>query len=183
MLKLNFSELESGELSLLVAPSHLVQEATLQSAKYFVNRKKNFCVYVTVAKPYKTIFTLLEKKKINTGKVFFIDCATPLTGSAETQAENCVFVQPQSLANLSIALSSAIQTLPPTHPKLLVLDTLSTLMLYNQAPIVAKFMHALAGKLRNWGVRSIIFILEEETDNKIISQLSQFCDNTIRVKG
>ncbi len=97
------------------------------------------------------------------------------------RAGNCVFCQPQALTNISIALTSAIESLPKDNDKLLILDTLSTLMLYNEAGTVTRFAHVLTEKLRAWGVKSVILTLEEETDKKIIAQLGQFCDKTINI--
>lgn len=44
------------------------------------------------------------------------------------------------------------------------------------------FVHNLTGKMRQLGVKAVILTLEEETDKKIISQLSQFVDRMIEVK-
>ena len=70
---------------------------------------------------------------------------------------------------------------PKKENKTLILDTLSTLMLYNNAETVGKFMHAVTGKLRNWGVKSVILTMEEETDKEIISQISQFVDKVVKI--
>ena len=180
--KLDFKSLENAELLLVVAPSDSTQQVTLDILKYFVNAKNSFCVYVTVAKPYNTIMNILSKNGINTDRIFFIDCITSLsTGGNIMRAGNCVFCQPQALTNISIALTNAIESLPKDNEKLLILDTLSTLMLYNEAGTVTRFAHVLTGKLRTWGVKSVILTLEEETDKKIIAQLAQFCDKTINI--
>ena len=137
---------------------------------------------MTVSKPYNTIINILNKSGIKTDRIFFIDCITSLsTSSSVMRAGNCVFCQPQALTNISIALTNAIESLPKDNDKLLILDTLSTLMLYNEAGTVTRFAHVLTGKLRAWGVKSIILTLEEETDKKIIAQLGQFCDKTITI--
>ena len=180
--KLDFKSLENAELLLVVAPSDSTQQVTLDILKYFVNTKNNFCVYVTVAKPYNTIMNILNKNGIKTERIFFIDCVTSLsTSSSVMRAGNCVFCQPQALTNISIALTNAIESLPKDNDKLLILDTLSTLMLYNETGTVTRFAHVLTGKLRASGVKSVILTLEEETDKKIIAQLGQFCDKTINI--
>ena len=182
MVKIDFKDLETSELMLVVAPSDSMQQVTLEVLKYFVNTKNSFCVYVTVAKPYNTIMNILNKNGIKTDRIFFIDCVTSLsTSESLLRAGNCVFCQPQALTNISIALTSAIESLPKDNDKLLILDTLSTLMLYNEAGTVTRFAHVLTGKLRASGVKSVILTLEEETDKKIIAQLGQFCDKTINI--
>lgn len=182
MPKLNMKELEDCELSLIIAPSDDVQKVNLQIMKHFMNKRKSSCVYLTIAKPYNTVLNILKKNKVSTGNIFFIDCITSLsTGGDMQRSGNAVFCQPQSLTNISIVLTSAIESLSKEKNKLLLMDTLSTLLIYNEAGTVTKFVHSLASRLRGLGVKSIIFTLEEETDKKIISQISQFVDKTIRL--
>lgn len=182
-MALNLKDLENSEISLVIAPSEMVQQTNIDILKHFVNEKDSFCVYVTVAKPYKTMVNIFSKNGIKTDNIFFIDCITSLSVSGDIQrAGNCVFVQPQSLTNISMALTSAITSIPKEKESLMILDTLSTLMLYNQTETIAKFAHVLTGKLREWAVKSIILTLEDESDKKIVSQLTQFCDCTIRVE-
>lgn len=183
MPKINLNELEYNRLVLLLAPSKKIQEVDLFLLKYFLNTKKAFCVYVTVAKPYQTMLNILGKNKIKTDKIFFIDCITPVSaGGGMQRVGNCVFCQPQALTNISISLTTAMQSLPKDSERVLILDTVSTLMLYNETGTVARFVHSLTTKIRQWKVRSVILTLEEETDKKVLSQLSQFVDKVIEVK-
>lgn len=183
MVDLDLKELETSKVVLVVVPSTSMQKVNLRILKYFLNTKNASCVYVTVAKPYKTMINILTKNKIKTSKIFFIDCITIRSEAEEMQrAGNTVFCHPQALTNVSIALTTAIKSLPKDTDRVLVLDTMSTLMLYNEAGTVGKFVHSLTGKVRAWGVKSVIFTLEEETDKKVISQITQFCDKCIEVK-
>ena len=183
MAKVNFSDLENNELLLVVSPSNMVEEVNLEIMRYFINKKDAYCVYVTIAKPYKTILNILKKNRISSNKIFFIDCISGLiTGEDMQRAGNCILCQPQSLTNISIALTSALKSIPTDQEKVLILDTISTLMLYNEVLVIGRFMHALTGKIRKLGVKSVIFTLEEETDKKILSQMSHFCDKCITLK-
>ena len=158
-----------------------MQEANLAILNYYLNKKNYSCVYVTVAKPYSTVLNIIAKNHIKTDKLFFIDCVTQAAAAGElTRAGNVVFSQPQALTNISIVLTNGIEKLPKDEGRVVVLDTLSTLMLYNEAQIVTRFVHSLTGKIRAWGIKSVILTLEEETDKKIIAQISQFCDKVIK---
>ena len=79
---------------------------------------------------------------------------------------NIVFCNPRSLTNISIVLTTALESLPKEHDRILMLDTLSTMLLYNEAVIISRFMHSLISRLRELGIKSIFFTLEEETDKK-----------------
>ncbi len=183
MALLNLKDFEDNELILVLAPSDRIQEVNVEILKNFLNKKDTSCIYVTVAKPYKTIIKSLEKNGIKPDKLFFVDCATGLaTGNEEVQRSgNAIFCPPQMLSDISIAMSNFVDSIPKKENKTLILDTLSTLMLYNNAETVGKFMHAVTGKLRNWGVKSVILTMEEETDKEIISQISQFVDKVVKI--
>lgn len=181
MAKMNYKDLEQNRLVVVIAKSDKLQKITLGILKYFVNKKKASCVYVTVAKPYKAIINILTANKINTKEIMFIDCITALSLGGDMQrAGNCIFCKPESLTNLSIALVNALKGLSQENERILVLDTLSTLMLYNQAKSISQFMHLLTFNLREMGVRSIVFTLEEDSDKAMISQITQFCDKVIK---
>lgn len=181
MAQLNYKELGENEILLLIAPSDKIQEVILGVLKYYVDEDA-YCTYVSVSKPAKTVQNILAKNKIKTDKIFFVDCITSSTiGEDMERAENIVFCNPKSLTNISLILTTALNSLPKDVMKVLVLDTFSTLLLYNEAMIVNRFMHSLTSKLREWNVKSVIFTLEEETDKKIIAQLTQFCDKAVKV--
>lgn len=175
-------EVEDKDLVLVLTPGDMVEEVNTQLLKSFNQEKGLKTVYVTVSKPYKTKRNILEDDGVDTGQIFFIDCITKLNADPPSRVENCVFLNPQALTDISIALTQAVESLPDDEGKLLIFDTLSTLMLYNDDEVVGKFAHSIASKIREWGVKSIMLTLEEETDEQVISQLSQFCDSTIYVE-
>lgn len=181
MAKINYGTLDKNRLVVVIAKSDELQDITLNFMKYFINQKKASCVYVTVAKPYKTMVDIFNANNISTEDMIFIDCITALAlGNDMQRAGNCIFTKPESLTNLSIALLNALKNLSKDNERILIMDTLSTLMLYNQAKSISQFMHLLAFNLRDMGVRSVIFTLEEDTDRTTISEMTQFCDLVIK---
>jgi len=181
-MKLNFKEIDNNELVLLIVPSELVDEVNRNILEYFANKKGAVCVYTTFSKPYKVVFKNLKKYKIDTKKIFFIDCVTPVSEFGEINiADKVVFCQPNSLTNISISITTALKNLPKDKSRILILDTISTLMLYNDKNTVIKFLHFLSGEVRRYGVKSLIFTLDEESDKSIISEVSRFCDVSLRL--
>ena len=69
----------------------------------------------------------------------------------------------------------------PGEDKFLFFDSLSTLLLYNQMGVVAKFVHFLSGKMRVWKVRGVIISLKREHDKDLIDELKGFCDLTLNL--
>jgi len=181
-MKLNFKEIDNNELVLLIVPSESVDEVNRNILEYFANKKGAICIYTTFSKPYKVVFKNLKKSKIDTKKIFFIDCVTPVSEFGEINiADKVIFCQPNSLTNISISTTTALKNLPQDKNRVLILDTISTLMLYNNRNDVIKFLHFLSGEIRRYGVKSLIFTLDEESDKSIISEVSRFCDVSLRL--
>lgn len=172
--------LEEKDIVLVTAPSEKVDEVN-KKIIHHINSKDAKAVYLTVAKPYSTITNVLEEEGIDTEDMFFIDCITKTTSDAPERAENCVFLRPQALTDISIALSQAVESLPENGERFLVFDTLSTLMLYNDKDTVGKFAHSIVNKIRDWGIKSVMLTLEDEADEEVTAQITQFCDETIKI--
>lgn len=172
-------EIEDKNIVLVTVPSEAVEEVNTELLSH-INSEEGTTVYMTVAKPYSTITNILEEKDIDTSQMFFIDCITKTNGEP-SEAENCVFLRPQALTDISIALSQAVESMPDGGEKYLVMDTLSTLMLYNERDTVGKFAHSIANKIREWGIKSVMLTLEEEADEELTSQIRQFCDSCIDI--
>ena len=133
-------------------------------------------VYVTLNRPYENVKEMLKKQKIDLDKVIFIDGVTKTAGGEITKRADCLYIGgPKSLSDISIAMDQAIMGIPKKD-KFLFFDSLSTLLIFNDASIVLKFVHFLAGKMRIWKVRGIIISLRRTKDKELIELLKENCD-------
>lgn len=181
-MKLDFNQIDNNELVLLIVSSEAVDEVNREILDYFINKKKAVCIYTTFTKPHKVVLKNLKKNTINTDRIFFIDCATPVSESAEISGTNkVIFCQPQSLTNISISITTALKNLPKNKNTVLILDTITTLVLYNDVNTVIRFIRHLSGEIRKYGVKSLLFTLEEESNKSIISEVSHFCDVSLKL--
>ena len=90
-------------------------------------------IYVSLNKTQKSVEDILKKEKINTNKLFFIDCVT-----SEQKRDDVLHVSPTELGKLSCAINDFIKEIP--GKKFLILDALSTLLIYNDENKVAAFV-------------------------------------------
>jgi KaiC/GvpD/RAD55 family RecA-like ATPase len=150
------------------------QKTNLEIIKHFVNEEKTPGVYVTLNKPFSAVNKLFKENGVDNRLILFIDAVTRAPEVKKTK--ECLFIgSPEKLSDISVAMDQAVRSLP-TKNKFLFFDSLSTLLIYNKAVTVAKFIHFLAGKMREWGVKGIIISLEKQSDKELIDQLMQFCD-------
>ena len=156
------------------------QNTAIGLVKSLVTEQNVPGVYVTLNKPYEIVQRVFASNNIDTRLVIFID-ATARTEAKKV--ENCLYIgSPEKLSDMSVAMDQAIKALP-TNEKFLIFDSLNTLSIFNKPATVARFIHFLTGKMREWRIKGIIITLEKETDSALLDELTQFSDNRIDVGG
>lgn len=169
-------DLPENFIVLLIVGSDKYEEANMHILDLLVNKEKSTGSYVTVNRPYKNMVQLMKTKNIDSDKIFFIDCITRKVEEPK-EVKNCVFIDsPSNLTELGIALEEVFKQ---SEHKFLFLDSLNILSVYNSVDRVVKFAHFLTSKMRMHDLKGIMISLHEETDKKLISELSQFCDKMI----
>lgn len=152
------------------------QETNISIVKYLIQGQKMPGVYVSLNKPYKTIKTTFQNKKIDTNLIIFIDAITKTTGGNISKTKDCLFIgTPKNLSDISLAMDQAVTSLPSKR-KFLFFDSINTLLLYNESQTIARFIHFLAGKMRMWNVQGIIISLKNKGNEELINELSQYVD-------
>ena len=136
-------------------------------------------VYVTLNKPFEIMQRILASNNIDTRLIIFIDVASRTEAK---KVENCLYIgSPEKLSDMSVAMDQAIKALP--IEKFLIFDSLNTLSIFNKQATVARFVHFLTGKMREWKVKGVIITLEKETEQFLLDELTQFSDARIDIGG
>lgn len=149
--------------SLLVITSvEKLQEKINSTVKSFRNIPG---IYVSLNKTQKSTENILKKAGVNTDKLFFIDCVTE-----EKTKDDVLHISPDQLDLLSTAIGSFIKDIK--GQKFLVIDALSTLLIYNSENDVAKFAKEVTEYAAQNDVKMIAFSPKtkgEELLNKIFN--------------
>ena len=90
-------------------------------------------IYVSLNKTQKSTEEILRKYGVNTERLFFIDCVT-----SEKEREDVLHIKPDKLDILSTAINEFIKDID--GEKFLIIDALSTLLIYNSENKVAMFI-------------------------------------------
>lgn len=173
---------DENEISLILTPTNVTRDVITEFVRYFTSGKDALCIYVSVNQPSSVMDEELSKAGANTNNIFYIDCASQPGGQSSIQRSgNTVFIKPSQLTDLSIALSEVVDTVPDGREAILVFDTMSTFSIYNDADTVSKFAHQMLSYIRQWGIKSIVLTLEDDTEEAVLSRLRQFTDRTIHI--
>ena len=178
-LESEFKDLPEGFIALVLSDAEKLLETNVSILKV-LTRKDHLGVYITVNQPYKKLAEILEKSKVDTSSMFFIDCISKAAGGVSKREKNVLYISsPSGLTELGIAISQVLAT-QPSRKKYIYMDALSTLVIYHTAGSIAKFSHFLMSKIKMLGLSGIFMAVNKEIDDKLIAQISQFCDKVFR---
>jgi len=122
-------------------------------------------IYVSLNKTQKSLEESFVVEGINTDKIFFIDCVT-----LEKTKDEVLHIPPNDLEKLRFSIESFVEEIH--GEKFLIIDALSTLLIYNTENDVAAFIKNVAEDANRKDLRLIAFSPEtkgEELLNKIFN--------------
>jgi len=137
-----------------------------------ITKKKQLIYCITLAED-------LKAENVRTDQIFFIDMVTKYVGTPKEEAPNCIFIDsPQDLTDMAIVMQQAADHFKGKCP-LIILDSISTLLIYNDIKVISKFSHFFTEKIKLWKAKGVVFSVQKETDEKLMELLTQFCDERV----
>ena len=140
----------------------------------FMISKKGDGFYINLNLPQERILELLNAYKIDYKRLYLVSCKN----EAAKMSNSSFIKSPENLTELSVILGNMNDT---KRYRFLVLDSINTLLIYNQKNTVMRFLHFLIGKMRSESMPGVIIAMPQENNKEIVDEISQFCDKTIAV--
>ncbi|MGC8993464.1 MAG: DUF7504 family protein [Candidatus Aenigmatarchaeota archaeon] len=182
-LKKFLKGVKTNKVILFIIDAKKYHKVHLSILKTLIKEKKFSGIYITVNKPYFDLIKYLKENGISTENIFFIDAISKSVSKEIKMTDNCLFIpSPSHLTDLGIALTEALENMENKENKFLLLDSISTLLIYNNFETVAKFIHFIISRLRVFGLIGLIVSIEKLLDEKMINILIEMCDEAIEVK-
>lgn len=175
-LRENLDGLEKPVVLVLIDPIRY-QDAVVEFLRYFTSKVQRG-IYVTLNKPFAVLTRNFEKAEIPVDTLFFVDAITNVGAVQEQPTHVCLGTE-KDLSSLCIAISKAVNRF--SGEKFLILDSLSTLLIYNDQKAVAKFAHLLSEKMRRWETSGLLLTVEMNAERDVVLQLAPFCDKVVRI--
>jgi len=167
--------INNSQVTLLVVPSETYNNSLLN----FIKRiDKNTNGYISINKGYSALVESFLKYKIQLSNFFFIDCVTK-TITEPKRENNCVYVSsPNALTELALAITKIIKA----DFDNVVLDSLSTLLVYHPSKDVTRFIHSVSNKIReNTNINFILTIASKDKHSDLFKQVQMLVDETIEL--
>ena len=132
-------------------------------------------------RPYRTWVQAFADAGVDTDRVFVLDVVSALDGGTPPQRpDNALFLaSPTMLERMAMRIEQLAQKLGQgSH---VVVDSLSTLALYNGVPPVQEFSHYLANRLRTQGFSGDFIIRDNQVGASLRERISAFADDHIKL--
>jgi hypothetical protein len=138
-------------------------------------------VYITISRPSDSIIDTLDAKGVPSENVFFVDCISQMSGKlAGIKRENVTYVDnPSSLEEISMFLERLLVKIKGDG-KFIVLDSLSSLLIYNSDKSVREFAHFIINRARMQNITAVILSIEKKEAEDLVKTLAPMCDSELK---
>ena len=175
-----FQEISENKFVLVLLSEKQYEEKLAELMRKIEKDHTKIC-YVCLSKPYGDTIEYLQSNGLDVGKFFFIDMLTSHYKSPR-KAENCIFIEaPGKLIALQVAISKAVSE---KNCSVVVFDTLSSLLMYEQTHDIVKFTHQVTIEESNRNINKVFIVLKEgnlpqEYSQAFIKDVEMFADKKI----
>ena len=133
--------------------------------------KKSKILYVSVNKPCKILIEKLKKDDIDFSNWSFIDCISSSMLIAETPSKQCVHLSsPKAIVDLSLAIDDRM-----AKSNLIIFDSVSSLLSYNDYVPVLQFLNTLMANVRKTKTK-VAYLLSYDAKKEVMEDLALFAD-------
>jgi hypothetical protein len=182
-LKEELDSLPENFVVCVITPSEHYNDTNNYLLGHFTGKRKGYCCYVSVNRPYQNLLTHLGKLGMDRASFYFVDCISRKLGAEVENETHSIFIDsPSNLTEIGLALHDFVVNHKQDR-KFIYMDSLSTLSIHNNQDTMLKFVHYITGKIRLWNLNGVLISLTEDTDKKILTELNQFCDKIIHTDG
>jgi len=162
----------------LEAPAENSLSANIESVKFFLNKGLEGIV-LSASRPYSNLLNIYKENGINIEKIIILDGVSK--GQKVEENKNVIFLENlDDLTNISIILGDTYRRLKGCKG-FLFLDSITSMLIYNDPLVFAKFIHSFLVKMRINNEGGILFSLEEETDKRVRAEIAQLCDKVVKI--
>jgi len=142
---------------------------------------KDTWVYITVTRPFESFLRMFGDLS-KYPNVTFVDCISRASGIVRRD-DQCIYIEsPTMLEKVTMEVNNLFSKVPQGVGKYLILDSLTTLMIYNDVSLVTEFFYQLLNKTRAEGIHSISLVVEGGEEDKYINKLIYLSDKILKVR-
>jgi len=163
---------------LVVSNAENLQKNVIDIVEFMIKERKIPGLYVSLNKPYTTIREILKKRKIE-DNLSFIDTLGSSKNKLKKKKNVLLLSNPADLTTIAISIGAFSKQVKAK--KFLIIDALSTLLIYNNLESVAKFIQSLSSLASTNEDILMIFATSECKNDNLIQKITPFFDKVIKI--
>lgn len=168
-------QLEENKVILFIVDSSRYNDVILETLKSLPNSGN--LIYITLNKTASSLEKFLKDRSIDFKDIVIVDCITRTIRDA-IDRDNVIYVDsPKALSDLSFVLSGLLSKNKKGY---IILDSLTTLLVYQDKPIVARFILNITNKIRDSLFKSVIFAADINEHKDFLKEIGIFVDRVIK---
>jgi len=170
--------ISENDVVLFLLPHSMYSEKVEQITKMASVMNERIC-YVTLNKPYKTLLDDFGERGIDYNRFFFIDCVTKKVKEEESTEQVVYISSPKALTEMNITMKKVLSI---GEISLTIFDSLSTLMIYEEAHAVVRFAHSIISLFRTITSKGILMSLKEDMNSEVVKDLNMLVDKVVELE-
>lgn len=140
-------------------------------------------VYITAAVPARTISLTFDALDIDSSNITFIDCISQMMMSERDESGKAIYVEsPTVLENIILKVAFLMRKANGTQ-QLVVVDSINSLSLHNDAKMLSEFLHVLISSLSSKDAYPVMLATNESMRPEIAEMLALVCDQVVELSG
>ena len=165
----------------LVLLSEEQYDAKLAELVKLVEQEHAKICYVCLNKPYKETVEFLAENGLDVERFVFVDVLTSHY-KKQSSTEQCIYVEdPSKIDGLQVAINQAVSERNCT---IIVFDTLSSLLMYEQTHDIVRLTHHLSTEQKHVDINKVYIVLKEKGNlasysETLVKDIGMFTDKTI----
>lgn len=171
------STIKKSSISVIVMPNTAYNKTLKDIVGSALEKHGSLC-YVSLNKPYNSVISYLKTNGVGSENIIFIDAVTK---NAESDSDQVIYVSsPTALTEINITINKILEA---GGIKVVLIDSISTLLLYTEESVVLKFVHSIVSKMRSDKNDCIMAAIEDESTRALIDDMSMFVDEILELGG
>ncbi len=135
-------------------------------------------VIVAANRPVRILKKALDDEGISYEGAYFIDCVTAMTGIMPPKDDDTMYIEsPSMLEKIGLRAEQVLRH--QGGDRFLLVDSLSTLAVYNGADAVVELAHTLLTRMRIHGVATGMLLVDNQADATLVDTMRALCDGVV----
>lgn len=171
-------------VSIIQIPNENHMEVVVETLKVWLNKGEYSGIYITLSKSYEELDKIFRTNGVDTKNLYFIDAISRLYGVKQAKTKKVAYISgPLDIEGISVSLRELL-SITESENKVVFLDSVTTMLLYNSLPRTIRFSQFLTETLKQKGISGVIVsVAKGATTQSLLKEISKVCDEIIEIES